>query len=145
MTADTGEGGRHRDSGELLLDAVRDLTRVAAALQKTLSEDYPKRKELEDGYVSRDGIRRSRRQFAAAVAVAILFSCIVTLGSVSYCFLQGKTYTACSVIPGYSTTVTRSRKLSEQRDKATRENKQQAATIHQLEIKVDQLSKRIGN
>ncbi len=78
-----------------LLGAVQELTRVVTALEMTLKRDYPTKIE----------IKKRRGQIVVAIVVAIIASYFLTVGSVSYCFLQGIPETGeqqlCQVFPGW--------------------------------------------
>lgn len=147
-TAQTGTGGRHGSAddptGQALLTAVQNLTRVVEVLQQTLKEDYPKRSEIEKDFPTKASLVKSRKQAALIIAVAIFASSIITMGSVSYCFLQGKVYTACRVIPGYSATVDRSVRLAKQRDDSTTQVKRDALLLKQQEARIKKLELKVG-
>ena len=93
-----------------LAGAVKELTEVVRGLQQMIREDYPKRSEIEETFVTKYGIRKRRRQYAVLVIIAIIGSYFWTMGTVSYCFLQGqgtvtesKSY--CYILPGYGDVV----------------------------------------
>jgi len=92
---------------EMLLEAIHNLTSVVGALEHTLTHDYPTRAE----------IRRRRWQVAGAMVVAIIASYFFTVGTVSYCFLDGipepGTHLYCDIFQGYDESFDNNRRLQE--------------------------------
>lgn len=92
---------------EMLLEAIHNLTSVVGALEHTLTHDYPTRAE----------VRRRRWQVAGAMVVAIVSSYFFTVGTVSYCFLDGipepGTRQFCQVFPGYEESFDNNRDLQQ--------------------------------
>lgn len=88
-----------------LTQAVTKLTAVVEALQKTMTDDYPKRQEIERKYASRAEVNARRKTFAVAMVAAIIASYFATVGTINYCFLGGipepGTHGYCHVFPGY--------------------------------------------
>lgn len=89
-----------------LLQAVRELTAVTKALNKTLSEDYPKRREIERNYLSKQQSSRNIRFFVAFVFASIFISQFVTIATVSTCFLGDPEHPRiCQLMPGYKDSI----------------------------------------
>ena len=90
-----------------LLGAVRDLTRVVTALEMTLARDYPTKLE----------IKKRRGQIVFAIVTAIIASYFLTVGTVSYCFLQGipgeDEQRACTIFPGWEKSFDNNRKAQD--------------------------------
>lgn len=97
--------GQPAEDESVLLAAVNKLTLVVDALNKTLKEDYPKRREIERDFISKDHSRKRLKQIAAGMVVAVLVSYFLTVTSINYCFLNGIPAPGerdfCRVFPGY--------------------------------------------
>lgn len=111
VAGDIGETGLQGQPGETgnegksptgeLLEAVRTLVAEVEALSERLSRDYPNRDE-----VKAQGRKRAFKTFAFGVII-IVFANLLTLETVSYCFLNpaGTVRSNCNYIPGYQNTV----------------------------------------
>lgn len=104
---------------EQLLAAVLELTRVVKALENTLKNEYPKRREIEANYVNRTETRKRRNQFVIFVVIAIVASYFFTITTISGCFLSegartGHAPSACSILPGYDRALKRNDKIVKQ-------------------------------
>lgn len=106
--------------GEALLSAVQNLTKVVDALRKTIEDDYPKRRELEQKYTTKTVAKRRLRQTAFVLVAAIIASYFLSISTASYCFLQSnpKDRFYCHIMPGYSASQDRAehfrKKIAEQ-------------------------------
>jgi hypothetical protein len=129
-----------RSEGELAA-AVRELTSVVQGLQSMIQEDYPKRSEIERDFVSKYGINKRRKQYAILVVIAIVGSYFWTMGTVSYCFLQGqgsvtasKSY--CYLLPGYGDVVGYSKTRLETYQNLIKTTEVNRARIEELERQI---------
>jgi hypothetical protein len=107
-------GAASSDSQAILVDAVNELTKTVEALRAVIERDYPKRKEVEEKYATKYGIKKQRVRLLGAIAISILAAYFLAIETVSYCFLgdsphQNRAF--CQVFPGYSQSQERNRDL----------------------------------
>jgi hypothetical protein len=97
---DRGEMASQETSEERdeLLAAVRGLTEEVRGIHERLDTIYAPRAE-----VTREGRRRAWRFLALAIVI-ILISQMMTMTTISYCFLSANVHGGpfCSAMPGYS-------------------------------------------
>jgi hypothetical protein len=107
-------GAASSDSQAILVDAVNELTKTVEALRAVIERDYPKRKEVEEKYATKYGIKKQRVRLLGAIAISILAAYFLAIETVSYCFLGDNPYqnrAFCQVFPGYSQSQERNRDL----------------------------------
>jgi hypothetical protein len=107
-------GAASSDSQAILVDAVNELTKTVEALRAVIERDYPKRKEVEEKYATKYGIKKQRVRLLGAIAISILAAYFLAIETVSYCVLgdnphQNRAF--CQVFPGYSQSQERNRDL----------------------------------
>lgn len=131
----TGEHTADKSTGmtdiQPLLDAVVVMSDNIKALNETLKSDYPKRAE----------IRRSRRQFALYIVLGLFMSSLVTIGTVSGCFLSkqavdGEAPFFCAVLPGYSEAQDRNRRITKRFNQLLHEIASNKKDINRLQRRV---------
>lgn len=108
--------GDNRTMDQELVEAIKTLHKGVDALNRTLSEDYPRRSE----------IKRARVNFAIATLLGLFISSLVTIGTVSGCFLSksavdGHPPAVCSILPGYATTQARAQRQKAHTEKLFRD------------------------
>lgn len=101
---------QREDTNITLTTAVNNLTSVVQGLQVMMSSEYPKRDEIEQTFVTKYNVKRRRIQLVLVGAVAIILAYLFSMGTVSYCFLQGNTLRLnskpfCAILPGYADVV----------------------------------------
>lgn len=106
----TGISEAPSEGESTLTAAVKALTRAVQDLQDLIQNEYPKRNEIERDFVSKYHINRKRKQLIFATVAGIILSYFFTMGTVSYCFLQGQgtvneAHQACYLLPGYGEVV----------------------------------------
>jgi hypothetical protein len=107
-------GAASSDSQAILVDAVNELTKTVEALRAVIERDYPKRKEVEEKYATKYGIKKQRVRLLGAIAISILAAYFLAIETVSYCFLGANPHqnrAFCQVFPGYSQSQERNRDL----------------------------------
>ncbi len=107
---------------EQLLKAVKDLTDAVNKLEQALHE-YPKRHEVEERFATKEESRARGLKLLliglSVVAMSFVASFIVTMGTVSSCFISssaraGGAPAACGVLPGYNEAQKENQKLLQQ-------------------------------
>jgi hypothetical protein len=91
--------------------AAHELHLTVIALTELLEREYPKREEVEQNFISKN---TGRKRWIVAVCFVLATTGLAflgTIGTVSTCFLQGTNPTMCNVLPGYSDTQLRNRKI----------------------------------
>lgn len=90
---------------------IREVRALSGAL-----EDYPKRQEVHEKYVSRRESRQRLVLVFAFAAISLVFSYFVTISTVSTCFLGGDgNYPGlCKMIPGYEEAQTKNDEILQQ-------------------------------
>lgn len=112
-----------------LHSAVTKLTEVVAALDETLKRDYPTRRD----------IAKRRWQFAGAVLLAITASYFCTIGTISYCFLDGipnegdKPF--CQMLPGWEKSFDNNRHAQQTFEELIKKTAENDARLDKLESK----------
>lgn len=112
---------------ETLHEAVVQLTRAVKALEITLANDYPTRRE----------VRLRRKQVTIATVAAIVLSYFGTVSTISYCFLDGvpaldeKQF--CNIFPGYRDSFNNNLRFLENYKKLEDYVKQNDSRIEELE------------
>jgi hypothetical protein len=100
---------------DALLEAIHNLTDVVSALKQTITDDYPKRAEIERKYATKYGMRQRAMSLVLCGLLAVLGGYAFSIYTVSYCFLQNdpqdptKSKPYCDLMPGYSAAVERNR------------------------------------
>lgn len=114
---------------QTLHTAVLNLTRAVAALDITLKNDYPTRAD----------VRKRRWQISGAVVVAIIASYFCTVGTISYCFLDGipeeNTKGYCQVFPGWEESFDNNRQAQYTFEELIRKTQENSDRLDQLESK----------
>lgn len=99
-----------------------------------LKKDYPKRDE-----VARDGRERALRYLALSVVI-LLIAQIMTITTISYCFLPKNGYPqTCRAIPGYGNAVDRGEKRVQILTEITGQATENRKKIDELQREIDQL------
>lgn len=104
---------RPEDSAETLTAAVVQLTSVVEALRVLLTNEYPKRTEVERRFVTRLSNQRHTTRLIILALVTVIACYALTVGSYSACFV-GETGTnpgICKIVPGYKDRVARSNEV----------------------------------
>lgn len=114
---------------QTLHTAVLNLTRAVAALDITLKRDYPTRVD----------VRKRRWQLAAAVVVAIVASYFCTVGTISYCFLDGipeeDAKSFCNIFPGWHESFDNNRQAQQAFMDLIKKTNENSARLDKLEGK----------
>jgi hypothetical protein len=107
---------------EQLLAAVKNLTDAVNKLELTLHE-YPKRDEVEERFATKEESHSRALKFLGIglvfVLVAFFASIVVTVGTVSVCFISsdaraGDAPVLCSTVPGYTESQAENQRLLEE-------------------------------
>lgn len=122
------------DEQNQLLLAVRTLSIDVHNLREDLKE-YPRRQE-----VAKDGRKRALGTLAFGV-VLILFAQLLTITTVSYCFLapSGTTHSVCNLMPGYENTVKTGKVRLQRFDLLIKQIEQNQKDIAELKAQVSTL------
>lgn len=99
-----------------LTEAVKQLTEVVRLLDRTMKNDYPKRHEVERNFVSKEQSFRRLFYMIGFVLISIFVSYIVTIGTISGCFLGSdqKHPDACGILPGYKDSIKQNKQILKQ-------------------------------
>lgn len=89
---------------EELTNAVKALNTSVVALRTFVEREYPKRKEVEDTYATKKEARARRNSFILLSIVGLIGSFIVTVSTLTTCFLDEDSNppAACNLIPDYT-------------------------------------------
>ena len=87
---------------DALLEAIGELKQVVRALTKVIEEDYPKRKEVETRFTTKQTAARRFSIVTAFIVISLIVSYFVSISTVSVCFLSQDQPASCELIPGYS-------------------------------------------
>lgn len=120
---------------ERVLAAVHELTDEVKKLQTQLKQ-YPKREE-----VKHESRKRAFRFFGTAMVV-ILISQLLTMTTISYCFLspmQNSGRTACSIMPGYDNAIQVGRERQARFELVMSEIELNEARISEIHARLDEL------
>lgn len=114
---------------QTLHTAVLNLTKAVAALDITLKNDYP----------TRIDVRKRRWQLAAAMAAAIVASYFCTVGTISYCFLDGipaeNAKSFCQIFPGWDESFNNNRVAQHTFEDLIKKTDENSARLDKLEGK----------
>lgn len=85
-----------------LISAVNRLNETSQELNRTLKEDYPKRREIEHRFITKEASRIRVKILVAAILAASVLSFFTTVTTVSTCFLGDPDHPyPCNWMPGY--------------------------------------------
>ena len=117
------------DTNEALTKAVRSLDDTLKKVDQRLSDDYPKRTEIERRFQSRLDARKhiTRITFAALLTVVGCYG--VSTGAYAVCFVGDDNPSGCSFLPGYQDRI-------ERRDQINRDQRETNLRIKRLEDKI---------
>lgn len=130
---------KHEDEGQLIA-AVRSLNAAIVDLKDMIAKDYPKRDEIERDFVTKYNIKKRTKQLVVITILAIVFSYMFTMGTVSYCFLQGQgsvnqTRQVCYILPGYGNVIQYQRDRLQQYDQLVQRSLDNEQRLEVLEGK----------
>lgn len=118
-----------------LLEAVQNLTSVVRALEATIREEYPKRKEVERRFATKRENRDRYTTFILLLIIGMTSSFLVTTSTLSYCFLGGGDHgkEICKIMPGYQASADSSDQIVEEFRRLQRVTEQNTKKIARLE------------
>lgn len=125
------------DPGDLVT-AVRELTAVVRSLDKKLRTDYLNKHE-----VKKEGRSRMYKALAFGV-VLILIAQVITISTISYCFLgpSGSVHTSCRIMPGYSAAIDLGNERLARFELLITQIQKNQLQINKLELEVAELQKQ---
>src|SRR5690606_37855911 len=116
-----------------LHEAAEELHQAVEALKELLEREYPDRVELEENYISKTGNNKRWVVVITMILFASLVAFLLTVSTVSQCFLREDQPDACNLLPGYPATMERNDsqfKRFERLEKITEDNQRR---IRELE------------
>lgn len=104
------------DQTPQLVEAVSQLTSSVRRLDKLLRDEYPKKSELRENYVSKLENQKVITKVILVALIAVLGCYVTTVGAYSQCFVGNESPGVCQYVPGYEDRIDRRDEIDQRFD-----------------------------
>lgn len=91
----------------LLVQAVSKLTAAVEKLDRLLRDEYPKRSEIQEKYVSKFENQKVVTKVVLLALITVIGCYVFTIGSYSQCLVGEDSPGICKYVPGYEERIIR--------------------------------------
>lgn len=95
-----------------LIHAVKELNQTVISLRTLLSDEYPKRTEIERNFQSRLDARKHISRMVIVALVTVVGCYIMSVGVYASCFVGEESPSVCSLVPGYEERINRRNEIN---------------------------------